>query len=84
MYIYHNLIKNSSSLYISYEDLTVAHSRSCADDLCNFCLWGFHQLIKMLHTTFPPSKSGKLRFDWLTIKVICTWPTMGHCQIFIR
>jgi len=49
-----------------YEDLTAAHRRSCADD----------QPIKILHTSnfvsFPLSESGKLRFDWLTIKVICT------------
>jgi len=54
----------------------VAHRRSCADDLCYFHLREFHQPIKILHTSnfesVPLSESGKLRFDWLTIKVICT------------
>jgi len=31
--LYHNLIKIQLFIILSYEDLTVAHSRSCADDL---------------------------------------------------
>jgi len=66
-----------------HEDLTVARRGSCADDLCHLHLREFHQPIKMLHTSnfesFPLSESGKLRFDWLTIKVICTWLPTGRC-----
>jgi len=82
-----NLIKIQLFVILSYKDLTVALRRSCADDLCNFQLGEFHQPIKMFHTSnfesLQLSESGKLRFDWLTIKVICTWPPTGHCQIFI-
>jgi len=82
-----NLIKIQSFIIQSYEHLTVARSRSCADDLCNFHLREFHQPIKMirtcnfeiLHTSnserFQLSEFSKLRFDRLTIKVICTWPS---------
>jgi len=38
-------------ILLSHEDLTAAHRRSCADDLCNFYLGEFHQPIKMLHTS---------------------------------
>jgi len=52
------------------------YSKSYADDLCNFHLMEFHQQIKMLHKSIfessPLSESGKLSFNWLTIKVICT------------
>jgi len=62
---------------LSYEDLTAARNRSSADDLCNFHLREFHQPTKMLFRnnfeSFQLTESGiKLRFDWLTIKVICT------------
>jgi len=63
-----NLIKIQLFIILSYEDLTAAHRRSCADDLY-FHLREFHQPIKILHTSkfesFPLSESGKLRFDWL-------------------
>jgi len=72
----YNLIKIQLFMILSYENLTAAHMRSCADDLRNFHLRELHQPIKMLHAStfesFPLSESGKLRFDWLTIKVICT------------
>jgi len=34
--------------------------------------------------SFHLSEFVKLRFYWLTKKVICTWPTMGCCQMFIQ
>jgi len=76
-----NLIKIQLFIILLYEHLTVACIRSCAD-LCSFCLREFHHPIKMFES-FQLSEVGKSIFDWLTKKVICTWPTTGRCQIFI-
>jgi len=83
-----NLIKIQLFIILSYEDLTTTHRGSCADDL-------YRLPIKLQLTRFRKWKALKVAcmeyFDWLIMnshemeitKVVCTWPPMGCCQIFI-